>query len=379
MALADQLAKGTAKDRLGKIADLLERNNIDIEDVGAVQKINVWQGFYKDAAGEAHTVDMSGITLSPKWAEGPAWPVIQPGPAVRVNKPTKRKTSTSSWKTAVVLPDIQFGFYRDTRDRLHPTHDEAALAVALQVVRDVRPDRVVMVGDNADFPELSKYRLSPAFQRTTQATIDRMTTFCGELRDAAPEAEADWIAGNHEERLPNYILDNAKAAFGLKKGNAPDSWPVLSVPELCRFDEFQIRFHPGYPANEVWVNDRLRVIHGNKVNSNGSTAIKYLDSERVSTIYGHVHRREWNERTRHTRRGPRTIMAASPGCLCRIDGKVPSTNGGTDLDGVPMANSENWQQGVAVVHYQPGDKPFVYEQVAIHDGWAMYQGKEYAA
>jgi hypothetical protein len=222
-------------------------------------------------------------------------------------------------------------------------------------------------------------RTTPSFQRTTQATIDRLTQLCAELRTAAPNANLEWLAGNHEERLPNYIIDNAKAAFGLKKGNAPKSWPVLSVPHLCRFDEYGVTFHPGYPANEYWINDRLRVVHGTKVNSRGSTAPRYLDAERVSTLYGHVHRREWAERTRHTRQGPRTVLAASAGCLARIDGAVPSTKGGVDLNGQPIAVTEDWQQGLFIVHYKPGDGAFVIEPVSIFDGWAMYRGKEFAA
>jgi hypothetical protein len=279
-----------------------------------------------------------------------------------------------------VLPDIQIGYYRDNSDELYPTHDEDALAVALELVADAHPDRVVLIGDNLDLPELSRFRLAPTFQRTTQATVDRAGRFAAELRAAVgPDCEIDWIAGNHEERLPNYILDNARAAFGLRRSNTPGSWPVLSVPHLCRLDDHNIKYVPGWPAQEVWINDRLRVIHGDKVSSNGSTAHRYLDAERVSTIYGHIHRREWAERTRHSRSGPRTVLAASPGCLCRVDGAVPSTKGGIDLDGIPLTRYEDWQQGIAIVHFESGDGRFVYEQVAIHDGWAMRCGREYSA
>jgi hypothetical protein len=31
------------------------------------------------------------------------------------------------------------------------------------------------------------------------------------------------------------------------------------------------------------------------------------------------------------------------------------------------------------VRYQEGDGMFTYEQVAIHDGWAMHNGREYRA
>lgn len=60
-----------------------------------------------------------------------------------------------------------------------------------------------------------------------------------------------------------------------------------------------------------------------------ATAHGYLATEKVSVIYGHIHRREYAARTREDRDGPKEIMAATPGCLARIDGVVPSTKGGT--------------------------------------------------
>lgn len=369
------------KATLGKIADLLDRSGIDVDDVGRVQKVNVWQGFYKDKAGEAHTVDMSGITLSPKWAEGPAWPVVEPCKPMIVRAPklgvVKRP---AGFGRAMTLPDIQIGYFVDGSGNLHPTHDEKALSVTLQLVRFIRPDRIILHGDNGDFPELSKYRLMQTFVRTTQATVNRLGLFAAELRAAAgDECVIEWLEGNHEARLPNYITDNARAAFGLRRANEPESWPVLSVPNLARLDEHGITYLPGYPANEAWINDRLRVIHGHQVTSNGSTAHKYLAHERVSTVFGHVHRREWAERTRRTRQGPRTILALSPGCLCRLDGAVPSTKGGVDLDGLPIPSTEDWQQGVAVFAYEQGDGRFVPEQIPIFDGWALYRDREFRA
>lgn len=380
MALGDALNIEAQPNRiatLGKIAELLERNGIDIEDVGRVHKVNLYEGFYKDSDGVAHTVPLTSVQLSPHWADGPAWPVIQPGPSVKV--PTRRikPVRNDGWHDAVILPDMQVGYYRSRTGDLEPIHDEDAIAIALAITADINPNLVVLVGDNLDAAELGRYRVTPAFQQTTQASIDRLTTLCAELRHAAPNARIVFLAGNHEERLPRYLLDNAVAAFGLRKGNAPESWPVMSVPYLARMDEHDIKFLPGYPASAFWVNDRLRIIHGDKVASGGSTAHKYLATEKVSVIFGHIHRREYASRTREDRDGAKEIMAASPGCLARIDGSVPSTRGGTDLDGRPLVRIEDWQQGLAVVTYQPGDGMFAYQNVAIHDGWSMWNGKEY--
>lgn len=378
--LTDQAGAPARKETLGKIADLLSRNGIDIDEIGRVQRVSLYQSMFKNADGEAETVDLAAVQLSPAWETGPEWPVIQPGPTVKVPTPKAKLSKETAWKTAAIIPDVQIGYYRLSDDTLEPTHDEDAISVALALVKASKPDLVVLVGDNLDLPEFGKYLTTNPFQRTTQAAIDRATVLAAELRTAAPNAKIVWIAGNHEERLPRYIATNAAAAFGLRRGNTPDSWPVLSVPYLCRFDDpaIDIEYLPGYPASMFWINDRLRVVHGDRVNSSGVTASKYLAREKVSVLYGHIHRREWAEITRQDHDGPRTVLAASPGCLARIDGAVPSTKGGTDLDGRPIiGRHEDWQQGIAFVEYQEGDSPFHLELVPIREGQARWRGTDY--
>lgn len=326
---------------------------------------------------EQFAVDLARAAAGPI----PQWPVIERGQkTVAVPRNTARVTK-GKWKRAVILPDVQIGFFRDQHGNLQPIHDVRAVSVALQIVRDVKPHMIVCVGDNLDFAELGKYRITPAFQLTTQATIDAATEFCAQVAAAAPHGcKIVWLAGNHEERLPNYLLDNAAAAYGLKRGARPEKWPVMSVPYLCRMDEYGVEYRPGYPASDVWINERIRVVHGDRVRSNGSTAHLYLAREKTSVIYGHIHRIETAYRTREDYDGARTILAASPGTLARIDGAVPSTKGGTDLDGRPIQRHEDWQQGVGIVDFQP-DSPFRfrYDAVHIYDGWAFYGGKEYRA
>lgn len=361
------------------IASMLERSGFDLDDLPAAKakRLSVYEGFYKDAEGEAHKVPMVSLTLHPKWESGPDWPVVKPGPRHPIQRRKSRSRKNVTWQRAVVLPDIQAGYFHNAEGALVPIHDERAINVALEVIDTLNPDQVILVGDNLDLAEFSKYRSTPAFAQTTQATVDWGADFAARIRHCAPQAKIVWLAGNHEERLPNFLLDNARAAFGLRRGGTPEGWPVLSVPHLLHFDDYEIQYLPGYPASSYWINQRLRVIHGHKVKSNGSTAHLYLDTEKTSVIYGHIHRREWAERTRQDFDGPKTIMAASPGCLARTDGVVPSTKGGNDLFGRPIQVQEDWQQGFAVVHYEPNDGRFAYEQVAIHDGWAHYRGVDY--
>ena len=365
---------------LGKLVELLDKKNIDINEIGDIKRVKLYQALTKDQEGEAQIHDLAAIQFSPKWETGPEWPVIQQGPAIKLPAAKVSAKKATQFKEDVIVPDMQIGYYTDRNGDLEPTHDEKAINIALAVIADVQPARIVCVGDNLDLPEMGKYLTTPAYQRTTQAAIDRATTFCAQMRAAAPHARIIWLAGNHEERMPKYLLMNATAAYGLRKGNTPESWPVLSVPYLCRMDEFGVEYRPGYPASDFWINEKLRVIHGDRVKSSGSTAHVYLNNEKTSVIYGHIHRIEIAFKTREDYEGPKTIMAASPGCLARIDGAIPSTKGGVDLDGRPLTRHENWQQGLAVVRYEEeGEHKFQYESMTIYNGWTMFRGKEYKA
>jgi len=394
MSFSSDMEKAKANQSIETIAKLLKEHNIKPEDVGSIKSMRIgkWQTVTKDESGEAIIHDLKGasLILSPKWAEGPQWPVVQQGPKYNVPKNKGKSRKTKNWETAVILPDIQMGYYKKSLEQnaeLEPIHDEAALSVALKLVEEVNPDRVVMLGDNLDFAEFGKYLTTPTYKQLTQATIDRATLLCAQVRTAAPNAKITWIAGNHEARLARYIQSNAEAAFGLTRGKLNDelrdNWPVLSVPNLCRMDDFGVDYLPGYPESFIALNENLIIRHGDRVNSNSSTTTKYLNDAHKSVIYGHIHRVEVAYRTRVSESGPRTIMAASPGCLCRIDGAVPSVKSGSDEFGRPlMQGAENWQQGLALVQYQPkgvGEEWFNYEQMWIYNGRGIFRGVEYVA
>ncbi|GAC1611995.1 MAG: hypothetical protein NVS3B26_30480 [Mycobacteriales bacterium] len=367
VSLGDEIdeAATTKTQRLGKIADLLERNGIAVEDVGRVQKVNLWQGFHKGEDGTAQVVDLTGITLSPSWEDGPKWPVVQQAAPTKI-APTKVQRvarGPGDLHTAVILPDPQIGYRRDlTTGQLDPFHDEHAIALAMQVVARVKPDLIINLGDTIDLAEFSRFEQEPGFALTTQASLDAAHRFLASQRATAPHAEIRLIEGNHDRRLTKFIIANAKAACYLRPAATPPStWPVMSVPHLLRLDDLGVSYVEGYPAGITWINDRLACVHGERLKVS-----QVVDEERVSVIQGHIHRLARQHKTWRVRDGSRTTLAASPGCLCRIDGSVPSTKGSTDSFGNAIKRPEDWQHGVGVVTYIPGDGPFQLELIPLH-------------
>lgn len=328
--------------------------------------------------GDTKVSEKTSVTLASLWE--PQWPVVQPARPVALSQPKpKKRRGKLKTETAVILPDPQIGFRLYDDETLEPFHDDRAMRVALSIAAELNPHRIVNLGDFIDLPAHSKYEQEPAFAFTTQQALDRGHKFLGEQRAAAPDAEIVVIEGNHDRRLHNAIRNNAAASFGIRVANAPESWPVMSLPNLLRMDELGVTYVAGYPAGEYWINDNLVCIHGRKVRSGGSTAAPVAKDEYVSQIFGHTHRSEEYWTTRRDRQGAVEIMAATPGCLCRIDGVVPSLKGSTDVYGRVVRAFEDWQQGLAVVTYEPGNGSFDIERVRIRDGRARFRGQLYVA
>lgn len=371
--------RGAIHDRVDAALDAVNANPEDI--IGL--RVSAYQSLTKDEEGEAHIHDLYAVKLLVKTREPePEWPVVQPASPARITPVRNTGRAIRGGEVAVILPDPQIGyrFHQDTGE-YDPFHDDNAIDVAMQIVREVKPDRVIWLGDFLDLAEFGRYEQEAAFARTTQLSIDKGYQVLAQVRAVAPQARQTVLEGNHDRRLQNMIVANAKAAFGLRQAGKPESWPVLSVPNLLRFDELDVEYAGGYPSTSVWVNNGLRCIHGFKVRSGGSTAAAVVKDDHVSTIFGHVHRVETHYITRQEFGGKaRTLVAHSPGALCRIDGAVPSMKGSTTLDGRPVLSAENWQQGLSVVHYEPGGDSFSIESIFIdtfNNHRARYAGKVY--
>jgi hypothetical protein len=356
------------------LSDRLSR----LSEIGHIKKVNVRDSITRTGTSSSTTVEIIPSISS-------VVPILDRGPKVVPKfsfKVSKRERKPDGWKVGIKLPDMQIGYWGDGKQHVC-THDEAAINVAHQIVADVESryglDLLLNVGDNIDLPAFGSHRSAPGFMQTTQMAIDRATEEGAIERALAPDADIVWLQGNHEQRLTNYLVDKAPALVGLARGGETD--PVLSVARLCRFDEQGINYLEPYPDAEYWVNEHLRFEHGHIYSSSpGGTAAKHL-SEGVSVGYGHIHRQEMLQMTRHTKRGPRTHFAGSAGCLCKIDGAVPSSKTGINSKGRQASQkAENWQQGIWVFWWQPeGDQLVAVEPVSIWGGWAMFRGVQYVS
>ena len=365
-----------------KTQKILNQLGLHIEDVGAVEKVTVnnrSSTTKKDGEeDQTNTIHSTSVVLSPTWEDGPEWDPVSQAPPVII-KPTKAKAPNRDFKLAIALPDPQIGYRRNKDGELTSMHDEEALNLSLQIIQEYQPDLIINLGDLMDFAEFGSFAKEPNFVHSVQPAIDRASSFLAEQRASAPDAEIVVIAGNHDERLQKFVIKNALAAFGLTRANSEDEWPVLSLPFLLRLEDFDVEYVEGYPTGEYYINDRLKCIHGKRTGQRGSIAKKIAGDESVSTITGHNHHVEMITETVVVNDEPVIKYAATLGCLCAVDGRVPSYHSAIDARGEPTRYWENWQQAVGIIRYEEGNGHHDVTPVMLDQGKAVVEGKLFEA
>ncbi len=262
-------------------------------------------------------------------------------------KPKPRKP----WETepvnqfALVVPDSQIGYARDLDENLTPYHDRRALDLCVQVAQRLGPKLafIVFLGDMLDCAENTRKFSRPASaQRTFWPALLEWRWLLERFRTAAPHADCYWLEGNHELRLRRVLTDAAPEVCELPPVDDRNGPALLSIERLCGLEAIDVSYLSPYAtkAGELFHPWGVRFHHGRKVGGKGGQSVsKNLNDALVSNVFGHVHRLELAYATRPDRAGNRREMfAATFGCLCHTDGRVPSNQPHHD-----------WQQGLGIL------------------------------
>lgn len=281
--------------------------------------------------------------------------------------PSRRKKPSRTDELALFFPDAQI-----------PFEDPEALDLAHTAVRELQPDRVVMLGDMIDFPGQSRFEQHPKHTSLVQDQLDRTHTMLAQVRADVPNAQIDYIPGNHEYRLTRDIIQKNAELLGIKRANAAEELGVLTLEFLLRMKELDINMAGQYPNGQVWLNDHTVAVHGDTSSTQGSTSAKYLNrNPNISTIHGHSHRAEIQWKTTAIRNGMVQRFAMSPGTLADITGSVPSYGSSMAEAGNPESRVENWQQAIGLVEFN--DTMSNPELAMISNGVLKLRGNDYGA
>ena len=303
------------------------------------------------------------VLVNPKF-EIPKPVVIEHLPA-RVN--IKPERQLDGMKSALILSDAQMAYKRHpVTGRLTPIHDRRALLLAMDVADMIKPDKIIYNGDFFDLPDWSdKFVSSPDMYFTLQPALLEFAHFHSVLRSISSKSEFHYIPGNHCQRLENAMMKNIASAHGLYRVDSNSDTPVLSLKNLLAHDTNQIEFAEKYPDGHLWLNEKLRIGHGDRVKSkSGATVSDVVNTATYSQVFGHIHRVEVATKTIRERDYVIPIHAASFGTMSSIDdGVVPSNK-----------SRHNWQCGFGVEYYDENNLSYPVPIVVV-DGKTIFNGR----
>lgn len=360
--------------------EVIKKFGID-ETIWSVERfvVNEWEQGQSTKDGTPCIISLYQIklTLVRQVAVETAIPPIQPI-HIKVSTPKEKKATKKQFKKAVYLSDAHIGFHRNLRTgQLEPYHNRKHWSAVLSYLRDNPVDLFVLGGDIMDMGDMSdKFTQTPDGHFTTQPALVETAWLIGSILDAIPaSSKLVYIEGNHENRLPRFLLNHFSSAFNVSSVRFSEE-PILSVPELIvgqGVDQSRIEWVGDYPNGAYWLNNTTRLIHGHISKSRaGATAGAYLDEINASTIFGHIHRHEVASMSLQSRSGQEvetTVFTAQSFGMFGVPSQVP-----------PFKANHNWQQGFGILRY---DEAYCSAQTVslMEEGFEvegnMYIGEDY--
>lgn len=243
-------------------------------------------------------------------------------------------------------------------DQQAPYFDENLHYLFCGWCEENKPDEIILLGDTVDYPDISRHRLDPENTAEVNECNQSGYDLLRGIRVAAPNARMRKLAGNHDERLRNILLDkpSVRALYGIKQADSPEQeGPAALTPRwLLRLDELEIEYiDPEGPYSNAQINlsSKLAVRHGWLAQTgSGKTALATLEHLGYSIIVGHTHRQSIVYKTTHDIEGGlTTLTAAEAGCMCRVDQQV-GNDGRRWPNYTPLPD---WQQGFSTVTTHP--------------------------
>lgn len=149
-----------------------------------------------------------------------------------------------------------------------------------------RPEQIILAGDIADIHALSSHRKDRNWVNKFHKEIESVHRWLQLLRELAPRAEIQYIIGNHELRIENYLDTKA---------------PELSLLELGRWDSILglADHHIRVPKKDVFVpcgqGQRCLIRHGHEGKFGlskfaGGLALRMAENLGCNVMCGHTHK-----------------------------------------------------------------------------------------
>lgn len=247
--------------------------------------------------------------------------------------------------------------YSDTH---FPYEDPRALSIVEQIAAELQPDLLAHLGDIMDCYTLSDFDRSPQRKHTLQDEIDMAREHLARMATVCPKSRRILLEGNHEDRL--------RRTLWRMKGSA-ESFHSLRIfqemmvwPELLKLRDIGWEWYGVMEQTKAQFLPKFILKHGTTLSQfSAYTARKEWRKYGKSGASGHTHRIGWYMNRDHN--GNHAWIEI--GCTCTLEPE--------------WMQDPNWQQGCAVVTFEPKTGAFGIELVYIHNGLAVWRGRTYRA
>lgn len=277
----------TPRPKLGDIGRLIRERGLDPDEWEVVSTtLNEWDGPVK--GGGTQRLRQWKVTLKRKAH------LILAAPAVHVPqvKPRTRLRPLSRIPELIVIEG----------DHQVPYHDPKLHEAGLDALRSLHDYHNlvehVFLGDTGDFPTISKHADHPSASASVNDVIQGVYELLREKREAAPNARARKLKGNHDWRVESELLLRAERMYGIRPASidGEEEIPSLSLRRLLHLDALGIELVEdprGWQHAEV---ELVKGIAGLVVRhgwvTGGNTAGRSLNKRGRSMVVGHSHGRE---------------------------------------------------------------------------------------
>jgi predicted phosphodiesterase len=235
--------------------------------------------------------------------------------------------------------------------------DPFVLSVFIDTAKRIQPDVIILGGDIYDQYEFSRYDQDPRkVNIKTRYDFVRENIFVP-LREACPNAQIDFIIGNHEQRILKLLADRSPAMKVLV------DLMGITFSQLLGLDEHQINLitkndFSAYNAKEM----HEEVKKNYKKYFDTFIAHHFGDEDyAMSSIGGHTHKPKMTTKANEVM-GP--IWNLTVGSMCKIDAEYHS-------------QKVNAQNSFAIIHVDTWDKSSVPEHIMFGKRFCVVAGKYY--
>lgn len=249
----------------------------------------------------------------------------------------------------VALYDLHFGYERRGGHKV-ALHDSKALKVALDFIKDYKPDHIILGGDMLDCGMISHhnhgkpgavegFRLLGDAKELRAALIEPLETL--------KSKSLTYITGNHERWLTD-LVERIPALEGIA-----DVAAVLNLSDKWKL----------VPQGEAHKLSKLVFIHGDQVKGGEHSAKSATVSYEANVRFGHHHTAQIYTKTSALDANGHTGIAVP--CMCK---KNPAYGGGSP---------NRWMQGFLWGYVNGPDGIFNDYLTIIVNGKAIINGKIY--